>query len=332
VITPLKFSPFYQKKDWKVLYSQGRVIQKGLILLIGFIKRIRALFNLGKFDFIFIHREVTPVGPPVFEWIISKVFKKKIIYDFDDAIWLTDRTEESWLLRTIRWRRKVQTICTWSYKVSCGNEFLCSFARQFNNHVVYNPTTIDTEKLHNPSLYQKRIENLQDYEKIVIGWTGSHTTLKYLQSLESVLQRVENQFPQIEVWVIADQPPALKLKSLRFKPWSIETEISDLSRVDIGIMPLPDDEWAKGKCGFKALQYMALGIPTIASSVGVNTTIILHGADGFLASKDEDWENFFIRLIENKMIRGQIGLHARKKILNSYSVTSNSSTFLSLFA
>ena len=113
---------------------------------------------------IFIHREVAPVGPPVFEWIISKIFKKKIIYDFDDAIWLTDRKDESWILETLKWRSKIQSICRWSYKVSCGNEYLCDYARQFNERVFYNPTTIDTGNLHNPSLYK-----IDSKDKIIIG-------------------------------------------------------------------------------------------------------------------------------------------------------------------
>ncbi len=147
---------------------------------------------------------------------------------------------------------------------------------KFNKNVICNPTTIDTESLHNPGLF-----HYQKKDQIVIGWTGSHSTLKYLNKIEPVLRHLEEKYPQVQFWVIADSAPAITLDRLVFKPWSIETEILHLSQFDIGVMPLPDDQWTKGKCGFKVLQYMALNIPTVASPVGVNTKIIQQGKNGF---------------------------------------------------
>jgi glycosyltransferase involved in cell wall biosynthesis len=283
------------------------------------------MFSLISYDYIFIHREITPIGPPFFEWLIAKVFRKKIIYDFDDAIWTTDRVDESWLLRSLKWRNKVKFICKNSDKVSCGNEYLAAFAKQFNTHVIYNPTTIDTSHLHNLEFIKKRNKSL------TIGWTGSHSTLKYLRDLEPVLQQIEIQFPHVQFAVIADQPIALKLKSLQFIPWSIKSEINDLYQIDIGVMPLPDDEWSKGKCGFKALQFMALQIPVVASPIGVNVKIIDHGVDGFLASTQHEWIHFLTQLIEDNQLQMTIGANGREKVLNGYSVNSNVQNFLSLF-
>jgi hypothetical protein len=147
------------------------------------------------YDFVFIHREAAPLGPPIFEWMLAKICRRKIIYDFDDAIWLTDRVHESWPLRTAKWRNKVAYICKWSYKVSCGNEYLCNFARRFSKSVVYNPTTIDTENLHNPTLH--KVSNRSD-DKVRIGWTGSHSTLKYLNEIEFVLTKILHDYPQVE--------------------------------------------------------------------------------------------------------------------------------------
>jgi glycosyltransferase involved in cell wall biosynthesis len=136
----------------------------------------------------------------------------------------------------------------------------------------------------------------------------------------------------VEFVVIADKPPSIQaIPSVKFVPWNTETEIQDLLEFDIGIMPLPDDEWAKGKCGFKALQYMALEFPAVASPVGVNTKIINHGQNGFLCSTPGEWEAALRMLIENEALRKQIGSNGRKTILESYSVTSNASNFLSLF-
>src|SRR5690606_37637078 len=138
----------------------------------GFFRRKILLFKACKYDYIFIHREVAPLGPPIFEWFLAKMLQKRIIYDFDDAIWLTNTSENNKLAAGLKWHQKVDAISKWAYKVSCGNTFLCDYARQFNNNVVLNPTTIDTENMHNPALLQKQVNSV-----LVIGWTGTHSTL-----------------------------------------------------------------------------------------------------------------------------------------------------------
>ncbi len=317
---------FLSASNGRLFFRPGHPVQKLWVVLTGLSKRIYALGIAPSFDFIFIHREATPLGPPIFEWIIGRVLRKKIIYDFDDAIWLTDRVDEPASLKFLKWRHKVKNICRWSYKISCGNEYLRGYALEFNSNTIYNPTTIDCESNNSQRHHQKKIN-----EQLVIGWTGSHSTIKYLQRIELVLQKIESQFPHVSFLVIADQPPALQLNRLTFVKWNAGTEVEDLLNMDIGIMPLPDDEWAKGKCGFKALQYMALQIPTVASPVGVNVEIIEHGKNGLLASSEEEWTLALQKLIEDKTLRDQLGKNGRETVIKSYSVVSNSSTFLSLF-
>ncbi|MBX2967385.1 MAG: glycosyltransferase family 4 protein [Cyclobacteriaceae bacterium] len=318
---------FLSQRDWTQLYQPGKNGLKIWMLLKGFLKRSLLLFKIPFYDFIFIHREAAPVGPPVFEWLIAKVFRKKIIYDFDDAIWLTDKKNENALERFIRFRSKVGLICNWSYKVSCGNEYLCNYTKQFTKNVVLNPTTIDTEFLHNPEKFHKKPS-----DKITIGWTGSHSTLKYLKQIELVLSDLEQKYPQLQFLVIADKAPDLNLQRLVFIPWSKETEAGDLAQIDIGIMPLPDDDWSKGKCGFKALQYMAMEIPCVVSPVGVNTKIIEHGVNGYHATTAEEWIQYLEALIHDAALRKKMGEEGRKKVIDQYSVLSNTSTFLSLFS
>lgn len=322
---------FLNSQNWQSFYKSGKIFTKLLALTLGFVKRWGVLFLVPSYDYVFIHREAAPLGPPVFEWIIARLLRKKIIYDFDDAIWLTDRKTESALFQFIKFRRKVRLICSWSHKVSCGNAYLADYAKRFNLNVLVNPTTIDTDNLHNPGRYRDRINHLKQDPTVIIGWTGSHSTLKYLNEIEGVLQRIQSTHTNVHVCVIADKKPQLTLQRLQFKPWSVETEISDLATFDIGIMPLLDDEWAKGKCGFKALQYMAMTIPTIASPVGVNTTIIQHGINGFLASTPDEWYDFLKALIENKELRAQIGTEASQQVSKNYSISSNKNLFVSLF-
>ena len=310
------------------LFTHRNSLSTLSVICLGILRRIIHLGLLSQSDFVFIHRELSPVGPPFFEWIIAKVFKKKIIYDFDDAIWATDKANESKLSKLIRWRGKVASICRWSYRISCGNEYLAAYARQFNSNVIVNPTTIDTAHLHNPTLY---LQSKNYKEKITIGWTGSHSTLKYLNEVEPAINYLQQKYHSLYLLVIADRKPELRIDRMEFIPWNKKTEAADLLRIDIGIMPLPDDDWSRGKCGFKALQYMAMQIPCVASPVGVNVKIIEHGQNGYLTQTYDEWVTCLENLIVSDSLRKKFGEAGRKKIISHYSVESNASTFLSLF-
>ena len=320
--------PFFDKYDWSILFQSGRPVQKALAVMKGLIKRFVMIFLVHKYDFVFIHREAAPFGPPFFEWLIAKIFRKKIVYDFDDSIWMTDRGLESRFMTFIRNRSKVKVICKWSSKVSCGNRYLYDYARQFNTNVVLNPTTIDTESVHNPSLYNKKSFKS---EVITIGWTGTHSTLKYLNEIEPILKKCSVTYPEVRFVVIADRKPDLDVHTVRFVEWNKKSEIEDLLNLDIGVMPLPDDKWSRGKCGFKVLQYMSLGIPSIASPVGVNTEIITNGVNGFLCTTPQEWYDTIELLVLDENLRTAIGAEGRKKMIENYSVSSNKEAFLSLF-
>lgn len=291
----------------------------------GFFRRFFILFRIWRYDFVFIHRESFPIGPPLFEWIIAKWIKKRIIYDFDDAIWLTDNDSESRWQRWIRHRSKVSRICRWSYRVSCGNQYLVDFAKAFNNDTIINPTTIDL------SNYPQSQSTYTKDEELLIGWTGTHTTLKYLLTLETVFLTLFKIFPSLQLHIIAEADPRLQWGPVIFSPWRRESEAADLEKFSIGVMPLPDDPWTRGKCGAKALQYMAAGVPCIASPVGTNKTIIENGVDGFLCDKQSDWLKILELLLRNPDLRARVGEKGRAKVERCYSTASNASNFLRLF-
>jgi glycosyltransferase involved in cell wall biosynthesis len=321
---------FLSSHNWQVFYTTQNKFTKLSAIFVGLGKRLFILYKIPAYDFIFIHREITPLGPPLFEWLIAGVFRKKIIYDFDDAIWLTDKIDESKIEKSARWRSKVGQICKWSYRVSCGNVYLAEYAKQFNPNVTVNPTTIDANLTHN--LTKDELIAPNSNSRLVIGWTGSHSTLKYLKTIESILRSIELRFEQVRFLVIADRRPQLNIPRLDFIKWNKESEVEDLLKIDIGIMPLPEDDWTKGKCGFKALQYMSIGIPAVASPVGVNTEIIAHGVNGFLCKTEEDWLQYLEKLVTDTNLRRVMGNEGRKKIISNYSVASNTSTFLGLFS
>ena len=306
------------------LYEPGNFVRKVWKVKLGLLKRFVQLFTLFKYDFVFVHREAAPVGPPIFEWIITKVFRKKVIFDFDDAIWLKNTSSTNSVISLFKRYRNAENVCSWAWKVSCGNDYLADHARKFNQYVVVNPTTIDTENLHN------RVKQYSG-EKITIGWTGTHSTIKYLDALIPILKKLENEF-DFNFLVIADRQTDFDLKSLQFVPWNKQSEIDDLLKMDVGVMPLEDDKWAKGKCGFKALQYMALGIPAIVSPVGVNTKIVDHGANGWICQSPEEWEQTLRQILEKQIELKTFSTAARTKIEAHYSVKSNTPNFLHLFA
>ncbi len=316
---------FLSENAWKVYHQKGNLLLKLFFINISFFKRFFHLFSVIDAKYVFIHREMTPIGPPIFEFIIAKIFCKKIIYDFDDAIWLENYNENNKVFQKLKFYSKVNKIIKWSYKVSVGNDYLAEYARQYNSNIVIIPTTIDTENYHNSDLYK-----VEKFEKITIGWTGTATTNKYLDFLVPILKKLEEKH-NFYFNVISNVNPNLEIKNFKFTKWSKESEIEDLLKFDLGVMPLTEDIWAKGKCGFKALQYMSLGIPAIVSPVGVNVKIVDHLKNGFLASTPEEWYNYLDEFLENQLNYNQMSIESRRKIELFYSVESNKNNFISLF-
>lgn len=320
------YYPFWSKKTWEILYKPGHRVAKALGLLKGFLNRWRVvLFKVPFADYVFIHREAAPLGPPVFEWIIAKVFRKKIIFDFDDAIWIPNTSAENKSARLLKAFWKVGYICKWAHKVAAGNDFLCAYAQsQGNKAVVRIPTIVNTA-----TRYNKLKEHTDG--KVTIGWTGSHSTLKFLDDIIPVLQKLQETH-DFHFVVIADKQPAFTLKDWAFIPWNPASEIDDLLQIDIGIMPLTPDPWSEGKCGFKLIQYLALGIPALASPVGVNQVIIEQNVNGFLCSNDTDWEQALVLLLKDAKLRAAMGTKGREKMVKEYSLQSIRQPFLNLFS
>ncbi|HEX7845512.1 MAG TPA: glycosyltransferase [Chitinophagaceae bacterium] len=319
-----KISHYFSMKTRDVLYKKANVWGKVMAIMPGYLKRFGDLFRLIPYNYVYIHREVAPVGPPVFEWIIAKILRKKIVYDFDDAIWVPTMSEHNKKFRFTRSFSKIGKICKWSYVVTVGNKFLADYASQFSKkNVQVIPTVVNTETTHG-QLQEQGIS------KPAIGWTGSFTTLVYLNKVLPVLQRLQNKI-DFTFYVIADQDPALPLKNYQFIKWKRDTETEDLLRFHIGLMPLTDDVISRGKCGFKAIQYMALGIPPVVSPVGVNTEIVQDGVNGYICEGENEWEERLEKLLTDENLRKNIGIAARRKIEQQYSVYSTRDMFLDVF-
>jgi glycosyltransferase involved in cell wall biosynthesis len=175
------------------------------------------------------------------------------------------------------------------------------------------PTTIDTDAY--------RPQDREGQEPLCIGWSGSSSTIAHLRLLESTLRELQRE-RGISIRVIGDESYRLEGATVEAMSWTAATEVSDLQAIDIGVMPLPDDEWARGKCGLKALQYMALGIPTVLSPVGVNTEIARDGA-ALLASTPSEWAQILRKLLDDRDLRVQVGEAGRARVEEDYSIAAN---------
>jgi glycosyltransferase involved in cell wall biosynthesis len=319
-------SPFMSQKVGEILYKKGNISQKALGIFASFLKRwYLVITKSNNYKVIFIHREATPLGPPIVEWYLKYILNKKIIYDFDDAIWIPNTSEQNKIAGFLKSFWKIKYLCKWSTKISAGNDFLCSFAHQSGARNVNKiPTVVNTISRYNQQ------KNHIHKNKLVIGWTGSHSTLKFLDELIPILEEIQENY-SFTFLVISDKKPNLSLKDWTFCAWNEQTEIEDLLKIDIGVMPLKNDDWSEGKCGFKIIQYLSLGIPAVANSIGVNKLIVEHRVNGFLADNKEEWKIGLIELLEQPNLRKSMGENGKNKIEKEYSITAQKENFLNLF-
>lgn len=308
--------------DDTILYKKGNYLLKLWIAFKATVIRLRDVFRVNKFDVVLVYREAHFVGSSFFERQFSKR-KAKLIFDFDDAIWLNDTSDGNSNLKWLKNPSKIGTIIELCDLVIAGNDYLADYAHIFNQNVLIIPTTIDTN--YHISNFQK-----PKNAPICIGWTGSSTTIKHFeQAVPFLIQLKEKYKDAITFKVIVDieySVPELNIKSTL---WSVATEIEELNTIDIGIMPLPDDLWSKGKCGFKGIQYMALEKPTVMTPVGINTDIIDDSVNGFLADSNKEWIEKLSLLIENEDLRVQLGKAGKETIEKKYSLNSQKAVLLS---
>jgi len=304
-------SPFLSRRGMDLLYEPGHVAAKAQEILRGYLKRFTDVLWPGSADVIFVYREAALLGPAWIEWLLA--LRRPLMFDFDDAIYLADTSQANAWSRTLKSVTKVETICRVARHVTVGNEFLASYAKDRAREVTVIPSTIDTDIYQIQPRAQNRVP--------VVGWTGSVTTVPYLMAVAPALRRLREK-REFEMRVIGAKVHIEGL-AVRCHPWRAETEPDDLRALDLGLMPLPDDDWSRGKCGMKALQYMALGIPPVVSPVGVNATIVRDGINGLHACTEEEWIDRIALLLEDEPLRRSLGQEARRTVEESFSARAH---------
>ncbi|PBQ31486.1 glycosyl transferase family 1 [Sphingobacteriaceae bacterium] len=318
------FSYLLNEEDDITFYSQGNILAKVFILLKSVLRRIKDVFRFKNYDIIFIQRETSFFGTAYFEKCARKS-GAYVIFDFDDSIWLADTSPGNKKWEFIKKPEKFFEAISRANIVIAGNAYLADKAKDVNLHTVVIPTTIDTN-FHIPK------PELRNKEVLTIGWSGSISTIKHFETLLPVLVKIKDRYKEkVKFKILGDKTYSNPLLEIEALGWTENTEVDIINSFDIGLMPLPDDEWAKGKCGLKALSYMACEVPSVLSPVGVNTTIIQNGVNGFLATNEQEWFDILSQLIENKELRSTIGKAGRETVLKKYSVDAQKYNYLSIF-
>jgi glycosyltransferase involved in cell wall biosynthesis len=298
----ITFSPFLSTRDLgsSVLTQLSEAAR-------GYLKRLTEILRPAPFDMAFVYREAGFLGPALIERALAH--RLPFIFDFDDAIHLRPPVSSNLWARALRPPAKTGTICKLARHVTVGNEYLARMARRVSRSVTVIPTTIDTDAY----VVRERADN----ELPIVGWTGSPTTLCYLETIAGALRRLAARV-DFELRIIGGQVevPGVKTRCL---PWKAETEAEDVRPFDVGLMPLVDDEWCQGKCGLKALQYMALGIPPVVSPLGVGTEIVRNGVNGFHANTENDWVERIEELLRTPDLRRRFGREARRTVEERFS-------------
>jgi len=316
----LPFIPFLEKAGWRCtvwhkwpsygswLYAEGRSLKARIYQLLGMSVTLPRILTASNFDLVFLQRRLPGLLYPPFLERILKQIGHRVVYDFDDAIYLGSRADLSF-----------REIIRFSDQIIAGNSHLSNIADSSSKTTVI-PTPVDTDRFQPSSK-----GTFSNKNTLIIGWTGTAANYQYLYPLASTLRKVVERFPDTILKIICDKPPDIGLLSgleVRFVCWQANIEVDQLQDIDIGIMYLPDNPFTRGKCGFKLIQYMSLAKPVVASPVSANLEIVNHGVNGYLAATMEDWYKYIIRLLGDAQLRATMGYEARETIEKKFSVRS----------
>lgn len=310
----VEFESFFPSESLREIHAEGRWAKKLHWVLSGAWARRKTL-RQGPYDLVLVHRELFPWGAGPATALLLRQLRgaaRRIIYDFDDALYLPHRRER-WPIGRLENPASARALIVASDCVLAGNAHLAGYARRYHRRVIHMPTPVDTRQFA-PG------QNGAPSPVKTIGWIGSPSTAKYLYSLSPVLAGLARRFAFRVKVVGAGRPHPMPGVAVDWKPWTLASEAEEFRTCDLGVYPLWDDEWARGKCGFKALQFMACGVPVVASAVGMNTEIIRDGDNGLLAAGTQEWHEKLSRLLEDDALRLRLGAAGRRTIQAHYAL------------
>jgi glycosyltransferase involved in cell wall biosynthesis len=316
----LDFAAFESPRLTEIIYRRGHRFEKAARMLRDAFRRRHVVSGARGYDGVVVFREAASLGPAIYERLLVRA-GVPLLYDFDDAIWIPAVGSANGVFSRLRFVGKTATICRLSSAVVVGNEYLASYARQYSNSVFVVPTSIDL------SNYPVQ-PGLPADAPFTVVWSGSLSTLIHLERARAALEALGKR-RRVVLRVIGNEAPARPFAGIEtvFIPWGTAGEAERLGEAHVGIMPLPDDPFARGKCGLKGLQYMAVGLPVVLSPVGVNADLIQDKRNGLLASTVEEWVDALEQLADSPELRQRLGAAGRRTVEEGYSAESSAARF-----
>lgn len=307
--------PAVDRNLMRLLHKPGHNVEKAIMALLALPRRLAEALSVRRYDAVLIHRAATIAGPAFIERLLKNL-GRPVIFDFDDAIYLLHTTHANRRLGWLKFPGKTELLCRISDHVVVGNRYLSAYASQYNRNVTVVPTSVDVDRY--------RPVDHGETGRVVVGWTGSSTSQTHLEMFAPMLAGITSR-SDIEFRVLSDRKPSLPGVLFTWRPWSPESEIAEMEAFQIGIMPMPDDEWSRGKCSLKALLYMAMGIPAVCSAIGANREIITHGENGLLPASADEWIAAILALVDDPALRYRLGRAGRRTVEKRFSAAHSAS-------
>ena len=315
-------SSFMSESLQNIVYLKGNYLKKIAGTIGGYGRRFIDLFSIPKYDVVYVFLWATPFGPPITEFLLTRL-ARKVIYDIDDLVYQGHTSPNNKIIAFLKSSSKVRFLMSNADRVLVSTDKLYSYTNQFTKNITIIPATIDVKKYNDKPAKIDAVVN--------IGWSGSHSTSKYLHLLDNVLKKISTMH-NIKILVMGDKDFVIDGVDIELLTWSAEDEITNLLKFDIGLHPLPDEEWVYGKSGGKLVQYMAAGIPIIASAIGPNFKVISEGYNGFLVSTEDEWMAKLELLIKDAHLRKTMGQNSKQLAIEKYSIEANADKYLFAFA
>jgi glycosyltransferase involved in cell wall biosynthesis len=307
--------PFLNAADFEGLYDRKRMVRTAFRLLLALFRRIIQLPRILAADVLIVQREAMLVGPPLIEWLATRLARVPLVLDLDDATWMpmSSPVYGRWS-GLLKFPSKVNWLIRNARTVLCGNEAIAAYVRAIGVDAVVLPTIVDAAVFAPAAAAPE--EALP-----VVGWIGTHGTWRYVESILPTLETVARAVP-FRLRIVGSGQRALSLRGIDIDllPWRMDREVRDFQSLDVGLYPLPDDQWAGAKSGLKAIQYLACGVPYVASPVGVVKEIGEAGITHFEAVTAAEWCGALERLLRDPEERRRMGAAGRRHMIEHYSV------------
>jgi glycosyltransferase involved in cell wall biosynthesis len=316
-------SPFLSD-DYVRRLNSGRTISLAAVFR-AYTGRLFSLLWSHRYDLLWIEKEALPWIPAWAEFTVLRLAARRIIIDYDDAIFHRYDQHPSGIVRRLL-GRKIDRVMAAADLVTVGNRYLGLRAKGASaREIAEIPTVIDLR-----CYPDRRAASVRDCGTFTLGWIGSPLTSTYLEWLKPVFRELASRIP-FRIVLVGASPTALAGLPVEHVAWSVETEATQLARFDVGLMPLPDLPWERGKCGYKLIQYMASSLPVVASPVGANHDIVVPGETGFLAATRADWVSALLQLAQDPALRHSMGAAGRRRAEQRYSLQVRAPEFIDLF-